>query len=111
MQESLARLCGQSINQIKGTRFEYCARRDAMVQPLEVRGHPELKHHVDHLSFMMYDRKKELDNDRAYANHNYAIVVKKDQTLAILVKEHKTFRHLRDKKDRIIARLRHKVSD
>src|SRR3954470_6017294 len=30
MQEALARLCGQSINQIKGTRFEFCPRRDAM---------------------------------------------------------------------------------
>src|SRR3954466_10942021 len=35
MQEDLARLCGQSINQIKGTRFEFCPRRDANGQPLE----------------------------------------------------------------------------
>src|SRR3954465_8870110 len=87
MQEALARLCGQSINQIKGTRFEYCARRDAMGQSLEVPQHPELKHHVDHLSFMLYGRQKELDNACAYANHNYVIAVKKDQTLAIPVKE------------------------
>ena len=66
---------------------------------------------MDHLDFMLYDRYKELDNACAYANHNHAIAVKKDQTLAILVKEHKTFCCLRDKKDRIIARLRHKVSD
>ena len=30
MQEALARLCGQSINQISGTHFEYYPRRDAM---------------------------------------------------------------------------------
>src|SRR4051812_27865282 len=111
MQEALARLCGQSINQIKGTHFEYYARRDAMGQPLEVPQHLELKHHVDHLSFMMYDRQKELDNTRAYANHNYVIAVKKDQTLAILVKERKTFRRPRDKKDRNIVRLRQNVLD
>src|SRR3954469_15218972 len=111
MQEALARLCGQSINQIKGTRFEFYARRDAMGHPLEVPYHPELKHQVDHLSFMLYDRQKDLDNARSYANHNHAIAVMKDQTIAILAKEHKTFRRLRDKKDRIIARLPHKVSD
>src|SRR3954469_16214551 len=82
-----------------------------MGQPLEVPVHPELKQQVDLLSFMLYDRQKELDNARAYANHNYAIAVKKDQTLAILAKERKSFGHLRDKKDRIIARLHHKVSD
>src|SRR4051812_311772 len=76
MQESLARLCGQSINQIKGTHLGFYTRRDAMGQPLEVPQHPKLKHHVDHLSFMMYDRQKELDNARTYANHNYTIAVK-----------------------------------
>src|SRR3954464_7929520 len=49
MQESLARLCGQSINQIKGTRFEF-PRRDAMGQPLEAPYHPEMKTQLDHLS-------------------------------------------------------------
>src|SRR4051812_9458184 len=62
MQEALARLCGQSINQIKGILFEHYARRYAIGQPLEVPGHPELKHQVDHLDFMLYDRQKELDN-------------------------------------------------
>ena len=58
-----------------------------MGQPLEVPGHPELKHQVDHLDLMLYDRQKELDNARAYANHNHAIAVRKDQTLAILAME------------------------
>src|SRR3954470_2109134 len=62
MQEDLARLCGQSINQIKFTRFEYYPRRDAMGQPLEVPHDPELKHQMEHLSFIMYGRQKELDN-------------------------------------------------
>src|SRR3954463_10452813 len=85
MQEALARLCGQSINQIKGTHFDFYPRCDVMGQPVEVPHHPELKHQVDHLSFMMYDRQKELDNARSYANHKYAIAVKKDQTIAILM--------------------------
>src|SRR3954464_14919888 len=86
MQEALARQCGQSINQIKVTRFEFYPRRDAMGQPLEAPYHPELKSQLDHLIFMMYDRQKELDNAHSYANHKYEISTKKDQTIAMLVK-------------------------
>src|SRR3954469_25437042 len=111
MQEALARLCGQSINQIKGTRFEFYPRRDAMGQPLEAPYHHELKTQLDHLSFMMYDRQQELDNARDYSNHKSAIVKTKDQTIAMLVKDHKSRRRQLDKKERIIARLRHRILD
>lgn len=111
MQEALARLCGQSINQIKGTRFEFCPRHDAMGQPLEAPYHHELKTQLDHLSFMMYDHQQELDNARDYSNHKYAIIRTKDQTIALLAKDRKSrHRHL-DKKESIIARLRHRISD
>src|SRR3954469_23668144 len=111
MQEALARLCGQSIDQIKGTRFEFYPRRDVMGQPLEAPYHHELKTQLDHLSFMMYDRQKELDNARAYANHKHAITVKKDQTIAMLVKDRKSRRRQLDNKEHIIARLRHRITD
>src|SRR3954466_920327 len=111
MQEALAHLCGKSINQIKGTRFEFYPRRDVMGQPLEAPYHHELKSQLDHLIFMMYDRQKELDNARAYANHKYAIAKKKDQTLTMLVKDRKSRRCYLDKKERIIARLRHRITD
>ena len=81
-----------------------------MGMPLEMPGHPELKHQVDNLDFMLYDRQMELDNARAYANHNHAIAVKKDQTLAILARERQSLRRQHDKKDRIIDRLRKKVA-
>src|SRR3954468_19503618 len=90
MQEALTHLCGQSINQIKGTCFEFYPRRDVMGQPLEAPYHHKLKSQLDHLSFMMYDRQKELDNAHAYANHKYAIAKKKDQTIAMLVKDRKS---------------------
>src|SRR3954470_1482232 len=108
MQEALARLCGQSINQIKGTHVEFCPRHDAMGQPLEAPYHHEMKTQLDHLSFMMYDRQKELDNARSYANHKYAINGKKDQTLAMLVKDHKSRRRQLDKK---VPRLCHRITD
>src|SRR3954470_16036642 len=111
MQEALSRLCGQSINQIKGTRFEFYPRHDAMGHPLEAPYHHELKSQLDHLSFMMYDRQKELDNARSYANHKYAIAAQMDQTIAMLVKDRQSRRRQLDKKERIIARLRHWITD
>ena len=110
MQEDLARLCGQSINQIKGTCFEFYPRRDVMGQPLEAPYHHELKSQLEHHSFMIYDRQKELDNARSYANHKYAISKKKYQTLAMLVKDHKSRCRQLDKKERIIACLRHRIT-
>src|SRR3954463_9484319 len=111
MQESLSRLCGQSINQIKGTHFEFFPRRDANGQPLEAPYHPDLKTQLDHLSFMMYDRQQELDNCRDYSNHKFAIIKRKDQTIAMLAKDHKSRCRQLDKKECIIARLRHRILD
>ena len=59
---------------------------------------------------MMYDHQKDLDNALSYANHNYAITAKKDQTIAMLVKDRKSRRCQIDKKERIIARLCHRIS-
>ena len=110
MQEALARLCGQSINQIKGTNFEYYPMRDAMGQPLEGPLHPELRRQTDDLSFMMYDRQKELDNARAISNHKTALAIQKDNTITRLLKNRKKSRRSLDKKQCIIARLRSKIS-
>ena len=65
MQEALARLCGQNVNRIKGTRFFNYARHDSMGEPMDVPPHPELRHHAEHLDFMLQEVRKELDNSRA----------------------------------------------
>ena len=111
VQEALARLYGHCINQIKGTRFEYYPRRDAMGQPLEAPYHPQLRRQVEDLSFMMYDRQKELDNARAVSNHKSALVVQRNNTITRLLKDRKKNRRRLDKKQRLIARLRHKISE
>src|SRR3954462_11219402 len=67
--------------------------------------------YMDHLIFMMYDRQKELDNARSYANHKYAIAAKKDQTITMLVKDRQSRRYQIDKKERIIACLFHRITD
>ena len=110
MQEALARLCGQSINQISVTHFEYYPRRDAMGQPLEGPLHPELRRQTDDLSFMMYDRQKELDNARVVSNHKTVIATQKDNTINRLLKNRNKSRRSLDKKQRIIAHLRSKIS-
>src|SRR4051812_42297317 len=59
---------------------------------------------------MMYDREQELDNCRDYSNHKFAIIKTKDQTIAMLAKYRKSRRRQLDKKERIIARLHHRIS-
>lgn len=73
MHEALARLYAQNVNLIQGTRFAHYARRDSMGMPLEMPSHPELKRQVENLDLLLYDRQKELDNAREFANHNLAI--------------------------------------
>src|SRR3954466_14092684 len=60
---------------------------------------------------MMYDRQQELDNCRYYSDHKSAIIKTKDQTITMLAKDRKSRRRQLDKKERIIARLRHRISD
>jgi hypothetical protein len=40
MQEALARLCGQNLPQIRGTRFAHLARHDSMGAPMDLSPHP-----------------------------------------------------------------------
>ena len=58
MHEALARLCALSINKIQGTRFAHYARRDFMGMPMEMPSHPELRHQVENLDFLLHDRIK-----------------------------------------------------
>ena len=84
LQEALARLCEQNVNKIKNTRFFYYPRHDSMGRPLTVPPHPELKHHAEHLDFMLHETRKELDNSRAHVNQMYHDHAKKDSIIARL---------------------------
>ena len=84
MQEALAHLCGQNVNKIKGTRFFYYPRHDSMGRPLTVPPHPELRHHAEHLDFMLHETRKELDNSRAHVSQMYLDHAKKDCIIARL---------------------------
>ena len=82
-----------------------------MGMPLEMPSHPILKHQVENLDFLLYDRQKELDNARELANNNLAIAAQKAQTFSLLVKDHQSLHRQRAKKDRTIDRLCKKVAD
>ena len=110
MQEALARLCGQHVNQIKGIRFFNYARHDSMGEPMDVTPHPELRYHVEHQDFMLHETRKELDNSRAQANQTQLEHAKMKDTINLLAKDRKSLRQQRAKKDSIIARLRTRIA-
>ena len=68
LQEGLARLCGQNGEALQDPRFAHLARHNSAGEPMDMQPHPELKHHVEHLDFILYQTQKELDNAREYAN-------------------------------------------
>ncbi|KAK1649785.1 hypothetical protein QYE76_067590 [Lolium multiflorum] len=70
---------------------------------------PELRHHVDHLDFMLYQTQKELDHSRAYANQTHMGLAHHADAIKMLAKDHKSLRLQRAKKDATIARLRAKI--
>jgi flagellar motility protein MotE (MotC chaperone) len=110
MQEALARLCGQNVQQIQNLRFVHYARHDEEGKPMELHAHKELRHHVDHLDYMLYETRKELDNARNHANAKYIVEKEMSSTITILAQERKTLRRQRDTKDRTIARLRSRIA-
>ncbi|KAK1660673.1 hypothetical protein QYE76_048832 [Lolium multiflorum] len=109
MQEALARLCGQHVTALYGTRFAHFAMHDSIGGPRALSPHPELKYHVEHLDTMLHDTQKELDNYRVYANQIRAHLARKTDTVRILAYERKILRKQRVKKDAIIAHLRTKI--
>ncbi|KAK1668929.1 hypothetical protein QYE76_057088 [Lolium multiflorum] len=104
--EALARLCGQNVATLREARFAHLARRNSAGEPMDLQSHPELKHHVEHLDFMLFQTQKELDNSRAYANQTHLALAQHADAIKMLAKDRKSLRQQRAKKDATIARLR-----
>jgi chromosome segregation ATPase len=77
---------------------------------MDLQAHPELKHHVEHLDYMLHKTQKELDNSRIYANQTHLHLSQQTETIKMLAKDRKTLRQQRAKKDSTIARLRAKIA-
>jgi chromosome segregation ATPase len=72
--------------------------------------HPELRHHVDHLDFMLFQTQKELDNSRAYANQTHMALAHHADAIKLLAKDRKSLRLQRAKTDATIERLRARIA-
>ncbi|KAK1606438.1 hypothetical protein QYE76_030111 [Lolium multiflorum] len=92
----------------RGTGLDGLARVTPLEYPWNLQLHPELRHHVDHLDFMLY-QTQELDNSRAYANQTHMALAHHADAIKMLAKDRKSLRLQRAKKDATIARLRAKI--
>ncbi|KAK1602721.1 hypothetical protein QYE76_008202 [Lolium multiflorum] len=110
LQESLARLCGQNSVAIEGERFAHFARHSSVGLPLSLPYHPVLRHHVDHLDYMLFETRSALDNSRAAANHTQQQLNQYAETIKVIAKERRTLRQLVAKRDSTIHRLKTKIS-
>ncbi|KAK1617189.1 hypothetical protein QYE76_022706 [Lolium multiflorum] len=110
LQEALARLCGQNVVAVLASRFAHHARCDAFGVPMQVQMHPQLRHHVDHLDYMLFQTQKELDNSRGYANQTHFALTQHGEAIRMLNKDRKSLRLQRAKKDATIVRLRAKIA-
>ncbi|KAK1617149.1 hypothetical protein QYE76_022666 [Lolium multiflorum] len=86
LQEALARLCGQNVS------------------------HPQLRHHAEHLDYMLYHTQKELDNSRAYANQTHLALITHGDAIKMLSRDRNKLRLKCAKKDVTITRLRAQIA-
>ncbi|KAK1615700.1 hypothetical protein QYE76_051873 [Lolium multiflorum] len=110
LQEALARLCGQNVVRILASRYAHLVRRDAMGVPMELQSHPQLRHHAEHLDYMLYHTQKELDNSRAYANQTHLALITHGDAIKQLSRDRNKLRLKCAKKDVTITRLRAQIA-
>ncbi|KAK1606595.1 hypothetical protein QYE76_030268 [Lolium multiflorum] len=109
LQEGLARVCGQHIAALRGSRFAYFARHDTMGEPMAPSSHPVLMIHVQHLDFMLHETRKDLERTRVHNHRAQMTVAHHAEAIQMLAKDRKILRLQRAKKDATIRRLREKI--
>ncbi|KAK1633128.1 hypothetical protein QYE76_007443 [Lolium multiflorum] len=77
---------------------------------MELQPHPELRHHAEHLDFMLYQTQRDLDATRAYANQTHAHITEQGEAIKLLNNDRKSLRQQRAKKDATIRRLRARIA-
>ncbi|KAK1616464.1 hypothetical protein QYE76_021981 [Lolium multiflorum] len=109
LQEGLARVCGQNIAALQGTRFAHFARHDTVGEPMALSSHPVLKHHVEHLDFMLHETRKDLEQTRVHAHRAQMALDHHADAIKLLAKDRRSLRLQRAKKDATITRLHQKI--
>ncbi|KAK1647189.1 hypothetical protein QYE76_064994 [Lolium multiflorum] len=92
-----------------GTRFAHFARHDTMGEPMALSSHPVLKHHVEHLDFMLHETRKDLELTRVHAHRAQMALAHHADAIRLLAKDRRSLRLQRAKKDATINRLREKI--
>jgi hypothetical protein len=110
LQEALARLCGQNVVRLLASRFAHLVRRDASGAPMTLQSHPELRHHAEHLDFMLYHTQQDLDNARVYANQTHIALATHGDAIKMLSRDRNKLRLRCAKKDATITRLRAQIA-
>ncbi|KAK1646047.1 hypothetical protein QYE76_063852 [Lolium multiflorum] len=58
---------------------------------MELQPHPELRHHAEHLDFMLYQTQRDLDATRAYANQTHAHITEQGEAIKLLNNDRRAF--------------------
>jgi hypothetical protein len=111
LQEMLARVCGQYPEEIQEERFRHLAHRDDTGCPMNMPGHHELSHHVDHLDSMLYCTQQEADHARTKANLDHLALLEARSTIKLLARESRRLRLQRKARDDTIVELEVKVAE
>jgi predicted RNase H-like nuclease (RuvC/YqgF family) len=77
---------------------------------MELQPHPEMRHHAEHLDFMLYHTQQDLDNARMYTNQTHLALATHADAIKHLARERKKLRLQHAKKDATIARLRAQIA-
>jgi len=109
LQEGLARVCGQNIAALRGSRFTHFARHDTMGEPMALSSHPVLKIHVEHLDFMLHETRKDLELTRVHAHRAQMALAHHADAIRLLAKDRRSLRLQRAKNVATITRLREKI--
>jgi hypothetical protein len=111
LQEMLARMCGKHVEETQEERFWHLAQRDDTGRPMNMPGHHELSHHVDHLDFMLYCTQQEADRARTKANLDHFALLEARSTIKLFARESKCHCRQRKARDDTIVELEVKVAE
>ncbi|KAK1652142.1 hypothetical protein QYE76_069947 [Lolium multiflorum] len=109
LQEGLARVCGQNIAALRGSRFAHFARHDTMGEPMALSSHPVLGIHVQHLDFMLHETRKDLELTRVHSHRAQMALAHHADAIRLLAKDRRSLRLQRAKNVATITRLREKI--
>ncbi|KAK1692198.1 hypothetical protein QYE76_008895 [Lolium multiflorum] len=69
---------------LKDPRFSHLARRNSAGEPMDMSPHPELKHHVEHLDFILHQAARQGPQDSSLRTKKDATITRLREKIAAL---------------------------